>query len=138
VQILYDENQFSLVFRFCYVISTYIPAVLMPCSPSRSLYVMYMRVPPALSLSQRQYIVRKLLDATAVSSHFLSDADIVCSRAKNHYDPQLGLNLSETATNLDSAQAETSLVNYKRNFRPLHQDQKKRMYFSVCIFRCLA
>ncbi|KAK7470584.1 hypothetical protein VKT23_002008 [Stygiomarasmius scandens] len=57
-------------------------------------------------------------------------ADIVCSRAKNHYDPQAGLDLSESATNLDSAQAETSLDAFRRGFRPLNNVQKYLMYFS--------
>ncbi|KAF5344152.1 hypothetical protein D9758_008884 [Tetrapyrgos nigripes] len=61
-------------------------------------------------------------------------ADIVCSRAKNHYDPQSGLALSDTATHLDSAQAETSLDNYRTNFKPLHGNQKTLMYFSVRVF----
>ncbi|THV08479.1 argonaute-like protein [Dendrothele bispora CBS 962.96] len=58
-------------------------------------------------------------------------ADIVCSRAKNHYDPQAGLDLSDSATNLDSAQAETSLDAFRRGFKPLNQVQKFLMYFSV-------
>ncbi|KAJ8580661.1 argonaute-like protein [Rhizopogon salebrosus TDB-379] len=57
-------------------------------------------------------------------------ADIVCSRAKNHYDPQGTVNFSETATQLDSGQAEGTLEAYKRGFRPLHANMASLMYFS--------
>ncbi|KAL0949487.1 hypothetical protein HGRIS_009541 [Hohenbuehelia grisea] len=61
-------------------------------------------------------------------------ADIVCSRAKNHYDPQPDgtnpLDLSDTATSLDQSQADQSLDAYKRGFRPLNRNQEILMYFS--------
>lgn len=57
-------------------------------------------------------------------------ADIVCSRAKNHYDPQGTLDFSDSATQLDSGQATTALEAYKRGFRPLHQNMTTVMYFS--------
>jgi eukaryotic translation initiation factor 2C len=57
-------------------------------------------------------------------------ADIVCSRAKNHYDPQGTVDFSDSATQLDSGQALTTLEAYKRNFRPLHQNMSTVMYFS--------
>jgi len=56
-------------------------------------------------------------------------ADIVCARAKNHYDPQGSLALSESATH-DTAQAATDLENFKRAYKPLHQNQTTLMYFS--------
>jgi eukaryotic translation initiation factor 2C len=60
------------------------------------------------------------------------DADIVCSRAKNHYDPQGGLALSESATR-DTAEAASDLENFKRAYKPLHKNQTTLMYFSVSI-----
>jgi len=61
-------------------------------------------------------------------------ADIVCSRAKNHYDPQPdgtnALDFSEADTQLDQAQADSSLEAYKRGFKPLHKVQETLMYFS--------
>lgn len=57
-------------------------------------------------------------------------ADIVCSRAKNHYDPQGGLNLSDTATHTDTTGADSALEAYKRNFKPLHSNMSTLMYFS--------
>ncbi|KAJ7283579.1 argonaute-like protein [Mycena rebaudengoi] len=58
-------------------------------------------------------------------------ADIVCSRAKNHYDPQGTVDFSDSATNVDSQQADTSLEAFRRGFKPLHQSQSTLMYFSV-------
>lgn len=56
------------------------------------------------------------------------DADIVCSRAKNHYDPEGTLNFSEESTIVGDAQ--TTLDNFKSRFQPLHARQAVRMYFS--------
>ncbi|KAH9045386.1 argonaute-like protein [Lactarius pseudohatsudake] len=56
-------------------------------------------------------------------------ADIVCSRSKHHFDPQLGLdlNISETATN--TTEAATTLERFRQAFKPTHERQKKLMYF---------
>ncbi|KAJ7129589.1 Piwi domain-containing protein, partial [Mycena epipterygia] len=57
-------------------------------------------------------------------------ADIVCSRAKNHYDPQGTVDFSDSATQVDDAQATSSLEAFRRGFKPLHQSQSTLMYFS--------
>ncbi|KAG6917905.1 hypothetical protein DXG01_000514 [Tephrocybe rancida] len=57
-------------------------------------------------------------------------ADIVCSRAKNHYDPQGSLDFSDSATQLDGSQAENSLEAFRRGFKPLNPKQQNLMYFS--------
>ncbi|KAI6038510.1 argonaute-like protein [Pisolithus marmoratus] len=57
-------------------------------------------------------------------------ADIVCSRAKNHYDPRAGINLSDTATHTDTTGAESALEAYKRSFKPPHTNMTTLMYFS--------
>jgi eukaryotic translation initiation factor 2C len=54
-------------------------------------------------------------------------ADIVCSRAKNHYDPAGSFDFSDSATQID---ANNSLDNFRRDFRPLHKTQSALMYFS--------
>ncbi|KAH9077150.1 argonaute-like protein [Lactarius deliciosus] len=56
-------------------------------------------------------------------------ADIMCSRSKHHFDPQLGLDLtiSETATN--TTEAATTLERFRQAFKPTHERQKKLMYF---------
>ncbi|KAF8897601.1 argonaute-like protein [Infundibulicybe gibba] len=56
-------------------------------------------------------------------------ADIVCSRAKNHYDPQGLLNFSDSATHVDN-EGGTTLDAFRRNFKKLHQTQSRLMYFS--------
>ncbi|KAJ7047297.1 argonaute-like protein [Mycena alexandri] len=58
-------------------------------------------------------------------------ADIVCSRAKNHYDPQGTVDFSDSATQIDDGQAASSLEAFRRGFRPLHKSQETLMYFSV-------
>ncbi|KDQ64588.1 hypothetical protein JAAARDRAFT_116696 [Jaapia argillacea MUCL 33604] len=57
-------------------------------------------------------------------------ADIVCTRAKNHYDPQGGVDFSDSATNLDDSQADRTLDAFKRGFKPLHKNMATVMYFS--------
>ncbi|KAJ7068346.1 argonaute-like protein [Mycena amicta] len=57
-------------------------------------------------------------------------ADIVCSRAKNHYDPQGTVDFSDSLTQVDDQQVASSLEAFKRNFKPLHQAQSTLMYFS--------
>jgi len=56
-------------------------------------------------------------------------ADIVCSRAKNHYDPTGSLDLSESATQTGS-QADTTLQAFKTGYKPLHENMSRVMYFS--------
>jgi hypothetical protein len=50
----------------------------------------------------------------------LLDADIVCARAKNHYDPYA--EVQDADGNLDS---------HKAAFKPLHKGVENLMYFSV-------
>ncbi|KAF8138405.1 argonaute-like protein [Boletus edulis] len=57
-------------------------------------------------------------------------ADIVCSRAKNHYDPQGTVDFSDSATQADTSQAEGALEAYRRGFKPLHANMVPLMYFS--------
>jgi len=61
-----------------------------------------------------------------------ADADIVCARAKNHYDPGGSLDLSESATQtVDSDRADVTLEAFKTGFKQVHQYHRMRMYFSV-------
>lgn len=55
-------------------------------------------------------------------------ADIVCSRAKNHYDPEGPFKFSEESTS--GADPETALNNFKSRFKPVNPRQAVRMYFS--------
>ncbi|KAK7695892.1 hypothetical protein QCA50_000531 [Cerrena zonata] len=56
-------------------------------------------------------------------------ADIVCSRAKNHYDPLARLDLDGSATG-DQSNAEEQLQIFKDNFSPLNSRMAGLMYFS--------
>jgi eukaryotic translation initiation factor 2C len=53
-------------------------------------------------------------------------ADIVCSRAKNHYNPAGNLHLSESATHTE---ATSDLQAFKQGFVPLNPKQSGLMYF---------
>ncbi|KAF8913963.1 argonaute-like protein [Gymnopilus junonius] len=58
-------------------------------------------------------------------------ADIVCSRAKNHFDPNDRWNFeSEDISTNPNATANT-LDQFQKGFKPLHQNQRTLMYFSV-------
>ncbi|KAF5348341.1 hypothetical protein D9758_010939 [Tetrapyrgos nigripes] len=56
-------------------------------------------------------------------------ADIVCSRARNHYDPDSTLFSSESGTS-DGSNDQPALEAYKRNFRGIHKSLESSMYFS--------
>ncbi|KAF8162674.1 argonaute-like protein [Crassisporium funariophilum] len=55
-------------------------------------------------------------------------ADIVCSRAKTHFDPQGSFNLSDTASNVSGS---SNIDSFKQGYKPLHPVQQRLMYFSV-------
>jgi len=57
-------------------------------------------------------------------------ADIVCSRAKNHYDPKQSLEFSDEASQISGRQAALSLDRFRVGFKPLHSITQLTMYFS--------
>jgi eukaryotic translation initiation factor 2C len=60
-------------------------------------------------------------------------ADIVCARAKNHFDPQSGVELSEDNTPSDPDKKKESaktLSYFQKAFKPLAGNAQRRMYFS--------
>ena len=60
-----------------------------------------------------------------------TDADIVCSRAKNHFDPNGNIDLSDTSTQASGSGGDPGLDAYRQAYRPPHGNQKAAMYFSV-------
>ncbi len=56
------------------------------------------------------------------------DADIVCSRAKNHYDPYA--RIPEASSNV-SDKENKDIEYHKAAFKPLHKNIEGLMYFSV-------
>ncbi|KAJ8481770.1 hypothetical protein ONZ51_g5795 [Trametes cubensis] len=57
-------------------------------------------------------------------------ADIVCSRAKNHYDPEGGMDFEGSGAPLDQQQQSDALQAFKAGFKPLNASMRKVMYFS--------
>jgi len=106
-----------------------VPMVFSSC---HLLFVMFMLGPLALFPSQRLYIVRviQILTNRPHSQTYFPflDADIVCSRAKNHYDPEQNIYLSDTASQLDNPV--TTLENFKNLFKRTHVNMADKMYFS--------
>ena len=58
------------------------------------------------------------------------DADIVCSRAKNHYDPEGGMDFEGSGAPLDQKQQSDALEAFKESFKPLNAKMRQFMYFS--------
>jgi len=106
-------------------------------------YVTFMRDPHALYPFQRPFIVstRTLNFKTKfLTSLAQLDADIVCSRAKNHFDPNDTWDLGgsdDAASTADSQMAFDSLEKFQQGFRPPHNVQKTLMYFSVSSYHPL-
>jgi len=75
------------------------------------------------------YVARYL--SKTLTRRCYTDADIVCSRAKLHFDPKGSLGLSDTSTEATGAGA-AGLEAYKAAYKPLHPNQEKLMYFTVC------
>ena len=59
-----------------------------------------------------------------------ADADIVCSRAKNHYDPEGNMDFEGSGATLDDAQKKSQLESFRAAFKPLNASMRKVMYFS--------
>jgi hypothetical protein len=66
-------------------------------------------------------------------AELILDADLVCSRAKNHYDPQGTLDFSDSTSHSQTA-AEV-LASFKQGYQDLHPAQARLMYFTVSCSR---
>lgn len=131
--VLLDENNFTCVVY----LSTRLQLITFVFSPdglqqlSFALCHVYARSTRSVSIPAPVYCMYfQGLPSGVYSEYKNIDADIVCSRAKNHFDPQAGVNLSDSATQLDEQQDTTTLEAYKRGFKPLHQNAALTMYFS--------
>lgn len=57
-------------------------------------------------------------------------ADIVCERAKNHFDPSVGYNsIDETETVASGAGSSTAVDRYRQLWRPAHEGMRYKMYY---------
>jgi len=95
----------------------------------------YARATRSVSIPAPVYCVY-LYSTLLLVTKYWADADIVCARAKNHFSPTAGFNLSETAT-VTSSQQEGYLESYRRAFGALHNAQSNRMYFMVSVRRLI-
>lgn len=105
-------------------------------NPFRLPCVMFTRDQLALYPSQRPFIVGFCVLGLFknLTSLVQLDADIVCSRAKNHFDPNDTWDLGgsdDAASTADSQMAFDSLEKFQQGFKPPHNTQKTLMYFSV-------
>lgn len=107
--------------------------MLIICSLSHSRYVTYTHPRPVRYPFRRQSIVCPFMYSYESSLNFATDADKVCSRARNHFDPSGNVHLEDTAT-INSEDQSRTLESFKANYRGLHKDQENLMYFSVRIF----
>ena len=59
------------------------------------------------------------------------DADLVCARARNHYDPSQGLELAESVAGTESSndQGQDLKDRFKSEFTALHSNMLGLMYF---------
>lgn len=80
-----------------------------------------------------RFIVRLLHCSNFRVTKYSIDADIVCARAKFHYDPHFNFSMSETMSQVStpSAPGATLVEQYQAGFRPLHPNQAGHMYFMV-------
>jgi len=95
-------------------------------------FVTFMRESLAPSPYRHLFIVMLIHFIVFIYYHLPAlapDADIVCSRAKNHYNPQQGLDPSASGTATNPAEAITTLEIFRQAFRPAHDRMKQLMYF---------
>ena len=123
---------------------------LMGCNNCRSHFVTFMPGRLARYLFPLPFTVCCSLQSVkppADINSLFEDADIVCSRAKNHvcaafdtvriqltvhsqYDPNASLNFSEDVSQISGGNASTNLEQFREGFKPLHSTTEKLMYFS--------
>jgi len=71
----------------------------------------------------------KPLLISGVRADGLTDADIVCSRSRNHYPPDANPESTEVGSQV--SQATDQLERFQQAYRPLHSGVALNMYFMV-------
>jgi eukaryotic translation initiation factor 2C len=56
-----------------------------------------------------------------------ADADIVCARAKNHYDPSFGYGSVDDTESAASGESGAAPQRYQDNFKQTHNGQRYKM-----------
>ena len=131
--VLLDENGFTWVFvrRLRCHENKFLPADRTDYSSCRTRFVMSMRAQRGPCLSLLRYIVRHIHRfSNMLDTNMSLDADIVCARAKNHFDPSSDVNLSETYSQIGSRDVDITLESFKKNFKQLAKPAESLMYFS--------
>jgi len=129
--VLVDENKFTYVIRNDFF-SPYADAVIRADglqSLSYALCHVYARATRSVSIPAPVYCDACPLSPHTMTDLYTQDADIVCSRAKHHYDPQQGLDLSMTDTATNTTEAANTLERLRQAFKPTHERMKRLMYF---------
>jgi eukaryotic translation initiation factor 2C len=133
--VLIDENKFTCVTGWLEGYDTLdadpVPSADGLQSLSYALCHVYARATRSVSIPAPVYCDAYSLSLYCIplTMAFTPDADIVCSRAKHHYDPQQGLDLSASETATNTTEAVTTLERFRQAFKPTHERMKKLMYF---------
>lgn len=118
--VLYDDNKFTtdalqaLSFALCHVYARSTRSVSIPA-------------PVYCKSSCTDFV---FLHSVGRSSIVALDADIVCSRARNHYAPDTSLDFTDDTTSIVGSDAGRQLELFKAGFKPLHPSMQRVMYFS--------
>ena len=132
----------TTISRECDIIPTFFPSFDRLSYPrpdalqnlSFSLTHVYARATRSVSIPAPVYckldLVWRITPGHLYEFVYVTDADIVCARAKNHYAPGSSFDMSETATHT-SSQADQQLEAYKKAYMPLNPKQAGIMYFMV-------
>lgn len=102
----------------------------MPFSLYRTLFVTFMLRRLELCPFRRLSIVRLIIDHPKfvdIEINLILDADLVCSRAKTHFDPKRYIAFDAST----AVSGSTTLEAFKDDYMPLHANQQKAMYFAV-------
>jgi eukaryotic translation initiation factor 2C len=121
---VYDTNNFTYVqSRMCSGSSLISSRVLRPDDIQALTFALchnYARATRSVSIPAPVYCSSRLRSPRRLLMYPV-DADIVCSRAKNHYAPNQNLNFTETMTQT-SGQAQAALKTFTDQFKPLHRN----------------
>lgn len=109
------------------------PLDLMQFRVYRTLYAIFMLVPPSPSQSRLLFTVRTCLILIGLADSSV-DADLVCYKSKARFAPgtQSVAGSTDGSGTVDMAR---QLETQKAAFRPLHKNIERRMYFLVRAFK---
>jgi hypothetical protein len=109
-------------------------------SPSRSDFATYMLEQRALSPFLPRFIVSPSMPAAELGELLtrILDADIVCERAKNHYDPSVEFSSFDDGGTTTSGGASSTVQRFKDQFQPIHASMRYKMLYVTIVLPSLA